>query len=180
MPLKEKNLESSTRDPQGSCTPKSLWVSESSCIFCSASEEKPWAHAAGLPVEEMWSWCLDWVPKQSAGSPVHLTIGHMELLPALGVCSSPMQPPRTQSSRWWCEMARGLEGGRVTPCYESLSSQVCWWSSNAGGTPGFAIALHTYHRHLGHTASHVGWRVGKWPRMCLFVTARQAESGHDP
>lgn len=64
MPLKEKNLESSTRDPQGSCTPKSLWVSESSCILCSASEEKPWAHIAGLPVEEMWSWCLDWVPSK--------------------------------------------------------------------------------------------------------------------
>lgn len=43
--LVEKNLESSTRDLQDSCTPKSLWVtqviSEPSCILCPASEEKP-------------------------------------------------------------------------------------------------------------------------------------------
>ena len=141
MPLKEKNLESSTRDLQGNCTPKSLWVSESSCILCLASEEKPWAHTTGLPVEEVWSWCLDWVPKQSAGSPVHLTIGHVEPLPALGVCSSPMQPPWTQSSRQWWEEARGMGVGRVTPCYECLSSQVCWRANNEGGAPGFAVCF---------------------------------------
>lgn len=72
------------------------------------------------------------------------------------------------------------QGGESPLAADVLAIKSADGQSNDGGTPGFAVALHTCRRHFGCTESHVGWKVDNWLKIYLFITARQGESGRGP